>query len=149
MAGCGRKKCEGTNFNCMTGELLCNENGVSGPSCSDGSPILHIEHNASSCKPNHEFNHESEPCNLSPCPEGKQSNSKFLMTNGFVTLKIYHASSSVPKRASPIPFHFIFPVCANEKPRGTLKTEDIPHGGQATITCDGGCLYFKKVLSIA
>ena len=72
MAGCGRKKCEDTNFNCMTGELLCNENGVSGPSCSDGSPILHIEHNASSCKPNHEFNRESEPCNLSPCPEGKQ-----------------------------------------------------------------------------
>ena len=73
MAGCGRKKCEGTNFNCMTGELLCNENGVSGPSCSDGSQILHIEHiNASSCKPNHEFNHESEPCNLSPCPEGKK-----------------------------------------------------------------------------
>ena len=74
MAGCGRKKCEGTNFNCMTGELLCNENGVSGPSCSDGSPILHIEHNASSCKPNHQFNRESEPCNLSPCPEGKQLN---------------------------------------------------------------------------
>ena len=40
---------------------------------------------------------------------------------------------------------YIFVGCADLVPKGKYSSEDIPEGGQANITCSGGCIQIKKV----
>ena len=39
----------------------------------------------------------------------------------------------------------IFLDCESETPRGKKQSKDVPNGGQADITCSGGCIHFVEV----
>ena len=45
-------------------------------------------------------------------------------------------------------FNFIFLDCESETPKGQKQSRDVLNGGQADITCSGGCIHFVEVLSM-
>ena len=59
-------------------------------------------------------------------------------TDGWLVLPI---SQKIPTNHTL----YIFVGCADLVPKGKYSSEDIPEGGQANITCSGGCIQIKKV----
>ena len=78
--------CEGTRFVCKSGSRQCNEGGVRGAACSDGSPILYRGGSGSECDSDDGIrNRQIRPCRLSQCPQGKQYNANAMsfLSNAF------------------------------------------------------------------